>query len=109
MISKDEYKLQMSENKVLRKIFGLKKYEINEQFRILYNEELGDLYRSLSIVNIMKCRRLQWAKHFSEVEETGNAYEILVVKHLAKCSLGRDGRRTLRWILRRQVVRMGDG
>jgi len=41
---RDEHKLQVFENKVL-KIFRCKKDEVNEQFRIFHNKELGGLYR----------------------------------------------------------------
>jgi len=44
----------VSENKVSEKTFGHRKDEVSEQFRILHNEELGDLYKSLSIVRIVK-------------------------------------------------------
>jgi hypothetical protein len=43
LVLREEHKLQVSENKGLRKIFGPKKDETNEQFRILHNKAL--IYR----------------------------------------------------------------
>jgi hypothetical protein len=50
------------ENKVLRRIFGLRRDEVTEEWRKLHNEELHDLYSSPSIIRIMKLRR-RWAGH----------------------------------------------
>jgi hypothetical protein len=43
---REENKLKVCENKVLRKIFGLEEDEVSEHFGTLYDEELGGLYRS---------------------------------------------------------------
>jgi len=58
---------------VLWKIFVLKRDEVNEQFRVLSNEELRDLSRSLSVVKIGKCRRSQWTGFVAMLKETRNA------------------------------------
>jgi len=49
-------------NEVLRRIVELKKNERHAQFKVLHNEELHNFYGSLSVVRIVKCRRLQWAE-----------------------------------------------
>jgi hypothetical protein len=49
---REEHKLQVSEKEVLSKIYGSKKDEVSQQFRTLCNEELGDLYRSSSVVGV---------------------------------------------------------
>ena len=36
--------LRVFENRVLRRIFGLKRDEVTEEWRKLHNEELNDLY-----------------------------------------------------------------
>jgi hypothetical protein len=47
---KEEYRLGVFENRVLRRMFGLKKDEVVEGWRKLHNEELHDLYSSPDIV-----------------------------------------------------------
>jgi hypothetical protein len=51
------------QNRVLRRIFGLKRDEVMGKWRKLLNEELRDLYSSPSIIRIIKSRRMRWAGH----------------------------------------------
>ena len=51
------------DNKVLRKIFGAMKDEINGECRKLHNAELHTLYSSPKIIWNLKARRLTWARH----------------------------------------------
>jgi hypothetical protein len=53
----------MFENKVLRRIFLLKRDEVTGGWRKLHNEELCDLYSSPSTIRIIKSRRMRWAGH----------------------------------------------
>jgi hypothetical protein len=55
------------ENKVLRRVFGLKIDEVMGGWRKLHNEEPHDLYSSPSISRTMKSRRMRWAGHLSEI------------------------------------------
>ena len=50
----------MFENRVLRRIFGPKRDEVTREWRKLHNEELKDLYSSLSNVWVIKSRRMRW-------------------------------------------------
>jgi hypothetical protein len=59
----------MFENRVLRKIFGLKRDEVTEEWRKLHNEELRDLYSLSSIIGIIKSRRMRWAGHVTQMGE----------------------------------------
>jgi len=51
---REKHRLRMSENWVLRRIFGLRRDEVTREWRILHNEELNDLYSSLNIVRVIK-------------------------------------------------------
>jgi hypothetical protein len=81
------------ENRVLRKIFGLKRDEVIGEWRKLHNEELRDLYSSKSIIRIIKSRRMRWAGHVARMEEKWNAYGLLEGKPEGKRPLGRPRHR----------------
>jgi hypothetical protein len=51
-----QQKLQVSENKISRKVFGPKEDGESGQFTMLHNEELCDLYRLPAIVTVVKLR-----------------------------------------------------
>jgi hypothetical protein len=78
---------------VLRRIFGLKRDEVTREWRKLHNEELHDLYSSLTIIRIMKSRRMKWAGNVAAMGENRNAYRLLVGKPEGKRPLGRPNRR----------------
>jgi len=58
---REERKLRVFENMVLRRIFGLRRNEVTGKWRRLHNEELNDLYSSPNIVRVIKSRRMRWA------------------------------------------------
>jgi hypothetical protein len=60
---REERRLRVFENRVLRRIFGHKKNERVGEWRKLYNEELNDLYSTLIIIRVIKSRRMRWAGH----------------------------------------------
>ena len=70
---REEGRLRVFENKVLRKIFGAKRYEITGEWRKLHNAELHALCSSN-----LKSRRLRWAGHVARMEQFRNAYRVLV-------------------------------
>ena len=83
----------MFENKVLGKIFGAKKDEITGEWRKLHNAELHALYSPPNIIRSLKSRRLRWAGHVARMEQSRNAYRVLVGKPEGKRLLGRPRRR----------------
>jgi hypothetical protein len=59
-------------NRVLRRIFGPKRDGVTGERRKLHNEELRDLYSSLSVIRIIKARRKRWAAHVARMGEKRN-------------------------------------
>jgi hypothetical protein len=81
------------ENRVLRRISGLKREEVARGWRRLHNEELHNLYTPLNIIRVIKLRRLKWAGHVARMGEMRIPYNILVGKPEGKRLLGRPRRR----------------
>jgi PAS domain-containing protein len=77
---REEHRVRVFVNKVLRRIFGPKRDELTVGLRKLHNEELRDLYFSPSIIRIIKSRRIRWAEHVARMGEKRNAYRSLVIK-----------------------------
>jgi hypothetical protein len=69
---REEHRLRVYENKVLRRIFGPKRDEVTGGWRKLHNEELRHLYSSPSIIRIIKSRRMRWAAHVARRGEKRN-------------------------------------
>jgi hypothetical protein len=90
---REEHRLRVFENRVLRRIFGPKKDEVTREWKKLHNEELRDLYSSPSIIRIIKLRRMRWVGHVARMEEKRNAYRLLAGKPEGKRPLGRPRRR----------------
>ena len=65
---REERKLRVFQNMVLRRIFGPRRDETGE-WRRLHNKELNDLYSSPNIVRVIKSRRMRWAGHVARMGE----------------------------------------
>jgi hypothetical protein len=80
-------------NRVLRRIFGPKRDEVTGELRKLHNEELRNLYYSLSIIRMIQTRRLRMAGRVARMGKKRNAYRLLVGKPEGKKPPGRQRRR----------------
>jgi hypothetical protein len=58
---REEHKLRVFENRVLRRIFGPKSAELTGERRKLHNEKLHNLYSSPDIIRQIRSRRMRWA------------------------------------------------
>ena len=90
---REEHRLRVFENKVLRIIFGTKRDEITGERSKLHNAELHVLYSSSNILRNLKSRRLRWAGHVALMEQSRNAHRVLVGKPEGERHLGRPRRR----------------
>jgi len=75
---REEHRLRVFENRVLRRVFGPKRDEVTGEWRKLHNEDLNDLYYSLNIVRVIKSRRMRWVGHVAHMGERRGVYRVLV-------------------------------
>jgi len=105
---REERKLRVFENMVLRRIFGPRRDEVTLEWRRLHNEELNDLYSSPNIVRVIKSRRMRWARHVERMGEERVVYRILLGKPEGRRPLGRSRHR---WVdnIRMDLQEVGCG
>ena len=90
---REERRLKVFENRVLRRVFGPKRDEVTGEWRKLHNEELSDLYSLPNIVRVVKSRRMRWAGHVVRMGQGRGVYRVLVGKPEGKRPVGRPKRR----------------
>jgi len=90
---REERRLSVFENRVLRRVFAPKRDELTGEWRKLHNEDLGDLYSLLHIVQVVKSRRMRWAGHVARMGQERGVHSVLVGKPEGKRPLGRPRRR----------------
>jgi hypothetical protein len=86
---REERRLGVFENRVLRGIFGPKRDEVMREWRKLHNEELNDLYSLPNLVRMIKSRIMRWSGHVAYMGEGRGVYRVLVGKP--------GGKRLLDW------------
>jgi hypothetical protein len=86
---REEHRLRVSENRVLRRIFGPKREE-EISWRKLHNDELHNLYSSPNIVRVIKSRRMRWwARYIARMADGRDVYRVLVGRPEGKRPLER--------------------
>jgi hypothetical protein len=105
---REESRLRVFENRVLRKAFGPKRDEATGKWRKLHNEEPNDLYCSLSVIRTIKLRIMRLAGHVvhmserkgvslfrreklrkrEHLEEPGVEGRIILICNFGKCVVG---------------------
>jgi hypothetical protein len=73
---REEHRLRVFENRVLRKIFEPRREE-DGSWKKLHNDELHSLYSSPNIVRLIKSRTLRWAGHVARMGEGRGVYRVL--------------------------------
>jgi hypothetical protein len=86
---REEHRLRVFENRVLRRVFDPKRDEVTGEWRRLHNDELYALYDSSNIIQVIKSRRARWAGHVARMEEMRGAYRGLMGKPKGRRPLGR--------------------
>jgi len=59
LILREERRLRVFENRVLRRAFGPKRDEVTGEWKKLRNEELRDFYSLPNILRVVKSRRMR--------------------------------------------------
>jgi hypothetical protein len=90
---REERRLRVFDNRVLRRIFGLRRDEVTGEWRKLHNEGINDLYCLPNIIQVIQARRMRWARLVACMGNRRGAYRILVVKPEGKKPLVRPRRR----------------
>jgi hypothetical protein len=74
---REELRLRVFENRVLRRIFGRKRDRVTGECRKMHNGELHNLYSSPDITRQIKSRRMRWVAHVAHMGEGRNVYRVL--------------------------------
>jgi hypothetical protein len=94
LILREEHRLRVFENRVLRRIFCSKRVEVRGEWRKLHNGELDNLYSSADIIRQIKSMRMRWAGHVTRMVEGRNVYRVSIGKPEGERPLGRQ---SFRW------------
>jgi hypothetical protein len=86
---REEHRLRVRENSILRRIYGRKRNEVKREWRKRNNEELNDPSSSSNIVRVIKSRRMRWVEHVARMGERRVVYRVLVGTYDGKRPTGR--------------------
>jgi hypothetical protein len=98
---REEYRLRVFENRVLRGIFGPKRDEMTGEWRKLHNEELHNLYSFPDIIRQVKSRRMRLAGHVARMGEDTRFWWESPKERDDLEDLGIGGKMVSEWILGR--------
>jgi hypothetical protein len=90
---REERRLRVFENRVLRRVFGPKRDEVTGEWRKLHDEKLNDRYSLHNIVRVVKSRRMRWAGHVARMALKSDVHRVLVGKPEGNRPLGRPRHR----------------
>jgi hypothetical protein len=90
---REESRLRVFENRLLKRIFGPKTDEATGEWGKLHTGELNYLNSSPNIVRLVKSRRMRWTEHVARMGERRVVYRVLVGKPERRGQLGRPRRR----------------
>jgi hypothetical protein len=68
------------QNRVLKRIFGPKREELEGNWRRLHNKELHNMFSSPNIIKATKSWRIRWAGYVACTGKVRDAYNLLIVK-----------------------------
>jgi hypothetical protein len=86
---REEHRLRVFENRVLRRLFGPKRDEATGEWRTVHSGELHNLYSLPDIIRQIKSRRMMWAGHMARMGEGRKVYRGLLGMPEGKRPLGR--------------------
>jgi hypothetical protein len=100
---REERRLRLFENRVLRRIFGPKRDEVTRERRKLNIEELNNLHFSPNIIRVTKSKRMKRARHVTHTSmERGEMYRGFWWGNLSNLeNSGLVGKIILRWIFKK--------
>jgi len=109
LIFREERRLRIFKNRVLRRISGRKRDTVTGEWRKLHIEELNDLYFSPNIFRGDQIEKIRWTGHVARMGDRRGTYRVLVVKSEGKRPLRRSRHRWENSMFRKWDVRAWAG